>query len=106
MSRQLYEIKYDITDPDKFNTELSTYKNITFIGIQGKPGLQFIINESETITIGKITIGNTGILQIDLTNGDIPPIFSISFDAGQDKGNLPLLVHLIAEENNSTGGVV
>lgn len=93
MGRQLYEI----TDMSK----LSNYKNITFIGIQGKPGLQFTINGS-----GTITIGNTGILQIDLTNGDIPPISSISFNAGQDKGNLPLLVHLIAEENDSIGGVV
>lgn len=94
MSRQLYEIN-DMS-------QLSQYTNITFIGIQGKPGLQFKINNDS----GTITIGNTGILQIDLTNGDIPPISSISFNAEQDKGNLPLLVHLIAEENDSIGGVV
>lgn len=86
MSRQLYEIK-DMT-------QLNQYKNISFVGIQGRPGLQFKINSS-----GIITVGNSGMLQIDLTNNNIPSIESICFvKEEQEQGNLPLIVHLIAEK--------
>ena len=51
--KYLYEIKPESSDTiEKVNEELAKYVNITYFGVQGKPGIQFSINDAGTITIG------------------------------------------------------
>lgn len=88
MSRQLYEIKK--SSIDEYIDELPKYTNITFIGIQGKPGLKFNINNS-----GIITIGNTGMLQLDVGNS-LNPIVNFNVENNQNLGEFDLIIHLIA----------
>ena len=80
------------------------YKNISALGIQAKPGAKFYLNE----TGYPITIGDTGIFEIDLQ--DLGMITKIRFaeslidyydNQGQSEDADRLLIDIIYEGGNS-----
>lgn len=56
------------------------YSSVSQFGIQGPPGLKFILNNSQY----PITIGDTGIYELDLEN--VGRIFSIRFLEQEENG--------------------
>lgn len=76
---------------DNLNEELAQYTNISHLGIQGRPGLSFKINNS-----GNFIIGNTGIFELELDK-DMPTIISIQYNGGE-LGTLPLIIDIIGDQ--------
>lgn len=96
MSRFLYEIHSTnyAQDIGAMNEQLKLYDNITYIGIQGTPGATFMINGDENA----IVLGNSGVFQMDLTYGEIPPLYAVRVQSADFA--IPLIIHLIAEKES------
>lgn len=96
MYYQIYRSRSDTIDD--LNEELAQYTNITHLGIQCKPGIQFTINNS-----GTFTMNNLGIFELEL-NDNMPTILSIQYVEG-DLGNFPLIIDIIGDkkEGESNG---
>ena len=80
-----------------------TDKTLVALGIQGKPGTEFWINESQnqdnSFNVPAITIGKTGIYELDLTNG-----FGLISSVHVKTNNQPIIIdYLYIDENK--GGV-
>lgn len=86
MSKQFYQVYSDKDIPN----DLSKYTNISHLGIQCRPGLQFTINGSILI------MNNTGIFELEIDN-DMPYLTSIDIVGGQSLGNTPLIIDIIGE---------
>ena len=60
--------QFKITSDDSMSNNLIKNFKAYRIGIQAEPGAQFIFNSNEATTNNIITIGRTGIYELDLTN--------------------------------------
>lgn len=69
---------------------LSEYQNIRQIGIQGKPGLQFRLNEG-----GIINLNKTGIFEL---NSDFIFLYSLTFESNQKNQWSTVIVDIVYED--------
>lgn len=86
MTRQLYEFNSSNI------SNLKNYTDITYLGVQAKPGTHIYINNGNS----SLVVGNLGVLQINIDELS-PPFDSISMNAYSQDSLVPLLVHIIGK---------